>query len=94
LQLVSNLLPCTEEAVWLTFWVLGAGAATGEYSIYTKFQDIEIMFHVATYIPFTLEDRQQVERKRHLGNDIVVLIFRDGALLFTSTPSLFMVDCY
>jgi len=55
------------------------GAATGEYSIYTKFQDIEIMFHVATYIPFTLEDRQQVERKRHLGNDIVVLIFRDGS---------------
>ena len=36
------------------------------------------MFHVATYIPFTPEDRQQVERKRHLGNDIVVIVFKDG----------------
>jgi RAP1 GTPase activating protein 1 len=45
------------------------------------------MFHVATYIPFTPEDRQQVERKRHLGNDIVVIVFRDGmALLRLSRP--------
>lgn len=54
------------------------GAATGRHSIYTEFQGLEIMFHVATYIPFTPEDRQQVERKRHIGNDIVVIVFRDG----------------
>jgi len=29
-------------------------------------------------LPYTPGDPQQVERKRHLGNDIVVLVFLDG----------------
>jgi RAP1 GTPase activating protein 1 len=36
------------------------------------------MFHVSTYLPYDSSNRQQLERKRHLGNDIVVLIFADG----------------
>lgn len=36
------------------------------------------MFHVATLLPFKPQDVQQVERKRHLGNDIIVIIFKDG----------------
>jgi len=63
------------------------GAATGRHSIYTEFQGLEIMFHVATYIPFTPEDRQQVERKRHIGNDIVVIVFRDGTAPFHARRS-------
>jgi hypothetical protein len=36
------------------------------------------MFHVSTLLPFFPEDPQQVERKRHLGNDVVIVIFREG----------------
>jgi RAP1 GTPase activating protein 1 len=51
---------------------------TGLYSIFTEFRGFEIMFHVSTFLPYTPENPQQVERKRHIGNDIVVLIFKEG----------------
>lgn len=35
-------------------------------------------FHVSTLIPFNPRDPQQVERKRHLGNDVVVILFKEG----------------
>jgi len=35
------------------------------------------MFHVSTLLPFFPDDPQQVERKRHLGNDVVLIIFRE-----------------
>ncbi|KAJ1552517.1 hypothetical protein HK405_011033 [Cladochytrium tenue] len=38
----------------------------------------EIMFHVATFLPFNDKDKQQLERKRHIGNDIVVVIFSES----------------
>lgn len=52
--------------------------ATGTHSVYTTWEDYEVMFHVSTYLPYDDKNRQQLERKRHLGNDIVVLIFSDG----------------
>ena len=37
---------------------------------------LQVMFHVATLLPFEEgEDSQQLQRKRHVGNDIVVLVF-------------------
>jgi len=36
---------------------------------------LEIMFHVSCYLPLQEHDTQRVERKRHLGNDIVVIVF-------------------
>jgi len=50
---------------------------TGTYSVYTKWQGYEIMFHVGTHLPFKVGDAQQLERKRHIGNDIVTIIFQD-----------------
>jgi hypothetical protein len=55
-----------------------AANATGTHSVYTTWEDYEVMFHVSTYLPYDDKNRQQLERKRHLGNDIVVLIFSDG----------------
>eukprot|EP01119_Soliformovum_irregulare_P011178 TRINITY_DN2782_c0_g2_i1.p1 TRINITY_DN2782_c0_g2~~TRINITY_DN2782_c0_g2_i1.p1 ORF type:complete len:1124 (-),score=330.52 TRINITY_DN2782_c0_g2_i1:6-3377(-) len=52
--------------------------STGTHSIYTKHGDFEIMFHVAPMLPYQPDDKQHVERKRHIGNDITVLIFKDG----------------
>ncbi|KAJ1560856.1 hypothetical protein HK096_006954, partial [Nowakowskiella sp. JEL0078] len=51
---------------------------TGAQSIYTKWQGYEIMFHVSTLLPFNEADKQQLERKRHIGNDIVVIAFQDS----------------
>lgn len=83
--------------------------STGTHSLYTTYQDYEIMFHVSTMLPYTPNNRQQVQpprralppprglrvltgppcrpqllRKRHIGNDIVTIIFQEpGALPFT-----------
>jgi len=50
---------------------------TGEKSVYTTILGHEIMFHVCTMLPFVEQDEQKVERKRHIGNDVVVLVFKD-----------------
>lgn len=49
---------------------------TGTESVYTSFRQKEIMFHVSTLLPFTPGDAQQLQRKRHIGNDIVAIIFQ------------------
>ncbi|XP_022244484.1 GTPase-activating Rap/Ran-GAP domain-like protein 3 [Limulus polyphemus] len=54
------------------------GDMTGKYSIYTIYEGHEIMFHVSTLLPYSKDNRQQVERKRHIGNDIVNIVFLDG----------------
>lgn len=36
------------------------------------------MFHVATMLPLSDTDDQQVLRKRHIGNDIVTVVFQDA----------------
>ncbi|KAM9971310.1 hypothetical protein ACTFIW_011287 [Dictyostelium discoideum] len=51
---------------------------TGTHSIYKKWRDFEIMYHVAPMIPCRAADEQSVERKRHLGNDIVLIIYKEG----------------
>ncbi|ERL95293.1 hypothetical protein D910_12559, partial [Dendroctonus ponderosae] len=49
-----------------------------------NYQDCEIMFHVSTMLPFTSSNRQQLLRKRHIGNDIVTIVFQEpGAQPFT-----------
>lgn len=51
-------------------------AQTGTESVYTRFRQKEIMFHVSTLLPYTVGDLQQLQRKRHIGNDIVAIIFQ------------------
>lgn len=51
--------------------------ATGQKTIVSKIRDYEIMFHVAQFLPFSECDSQQLGRKRHIGNDIVLFIFKE-----------------
>ncbi|XP_018595987.1 GTPase-activating Rap/Ran-GAP domain-like protein 3 isoform X3 [Scleropages formosus] len=51
---------------------------TGINSIYTVYQGHELMFHVSTMLPYSKDNKQQVERKRHIGNDIVTIVFQEG----------------
>ncbi|KAJ6632768.1 Signal-induced proliferation-associated 1-like protein 2 [Pseudolycoriella hygida] len=58
--------------------------STGTHSLYATYQDCEIMFHVSTMLPFTATNRQQLLRKRHIGNDIVTIVFQEpGSLPFS-----------
>ncbi|KAK5872065.1 hypothetical protein PBY51_012798 [Eleginops maclovinus] len=50
---------------------------TGTESVYTTFHNKEIMFHVSTKLPYTEGDSQQLQRKRHIGNDIVAIVFQE-----------------
>ena len=47
---------------------------TGSCSVYTEVRDCEIMFHVSTLLPYQPHNRQQLQRKRHIGNDIVTIV--------------------
>ncbi|XP_057677155.1 rap1 GTPase-activating protein 2-like isoform X1 [Corythoichthys intestinalis] len=55
---------------------------TGSQSVYTVHRQQEVMFHVSTKLPFTEGDSQQLQRKRHIGNDIVALVFQEEATPF------------
>ncbi|CAG5097915.1 Similar to RAP1GAP: Rap1 GTPase-activating protein 1 (Homo sapiens), partial [Cotesia congregata] len=51
---------------------------TGLYSVYTNWRNIEIMFHVSTLLPYEKHDPQKLQRKRHIGNDIVCVVFLEA----------------
>ena len=44
------------------------------------------MFHVSTLLPYAPadKDQQQLQRKRHLGNDVTIVIFKEGDQLFSA----------
>ena len=52
---------------------------TGIDTLRTSFsslrQQYEVLFHVSTMLPFNEGDEQQLARKRHIGNDVVVVVF-------------------
>ncbi|GMT05100.1 hypothetical protein PENTCL1PPCAC_27274, partial [Pristionchus entomophagus] len=64
--------------------------STGRESVYTVYGGHEIMFHVSTMLPFSKENDQQIERKRHVGNDIVNVIFEatDDPLRLNFSPTM------
>uniref|UniRef100_A0A8C1LNM8 RAP1 GTPase activating protein 2b n=1 Tax=Cyprinus carpio TaxID=7962 RepID=A0A8C1LNM8_CYPCA len=55
---------------------------TGSQSVYTVFRGQELMFHISTKLPYTEGDTQQVQRKRHIGNDIVAAVFQEDPTPF------------
>ncbi|XP_032903725.1 rap1 GTPase-activating protein 1 isoform X4 [Amblyraja radiata] len=59
-----------------------AHGQTGAESVYCLFRNKEIMFHISTKLPYTEGDAQQLQRKRHIGNDIVAIIFQDESTPF------------
>ena len=82
-----------------------SGNRTGEFSRYTTFSGLEIMLHVAPYIPNTVRavavpgisahtrrsqqaDSQCLDRKRHIGNDVVMIVFKEGRTAFNPSVVL------
>eukprot|EP00005_Dracoamoeba_jomungandri_P003763 CAMPEP_0174254862 /NCGR_PEP_ID=MMETSP0439-20130205/4207_1 /TAXON_ID=0 /ORGANISM="Stereomyxa ramosa, Strain Chinc5" /LENGTH=1465 /DNA_ID=CAMNT_0015336739 /DNA_START=50 /DNA_END=4447 /DNA_ORIENTATION=+ len=56
--------------------------STGNFSVFTEFHGMQIMFHISTFLPYSQTNKQQVERKRHLGNDLIMVIYQEGPSLF------------
>lgn len=83
-QNFKNFLQLLGSTVKLKGWDKFRGGldvksdATGSESIYTVYEGHEIMFHVSTLLPISKENKQQVERKRHIGNDIVNILFYES----------------
>lgn len=61
------------ECLWLLLV-----SFSGLYSVYTNWRTIEIMFHVSTLLPYEKHDPQKLQRKRHIGNDIVCVVFLEA----------------
>lgn len=61
---------------------------TGAFSLYNVWNGNEIMFHVSTLLPYSSSNPQQVERKRHIGNDIVLIVFNEGVSKFVPSTVL------
>ncbi|CAF0797732.1 unnamed protein product [Brachionus calyciflorus] len=66
-----------EFAVYIFPRPLSGADTTGEYSYYTIYEGHEVMYHVSTLLPYNKDSKQQLERKRHIGNDIVTIVFQD-----------------
>ena len=43
------------------------------------------MFHVGPLLPSNPADKQCLERKRHGGNDVIIIIFKTGKTPFDPT---------
>lgn len=88
---LDKFLDCLGQKIELKGWKRFAGGldvksgTTGEYSVFADFNEHEIMFHVSTLLPFSKQNAQQLERKRHLGNDIVIIVFQAGEAVFDPT---------
>lgn len=54
-----------------------ANGSSGQEAVYTTFEEREFMFHVGPLLPQSEKNRQQIEKKRHIGNDVVVIIFKE-----------------
>eukprot|EP01127_Copromyxa_protea_P005560 TRINITY_DN1546_c1_g3_i2.p1 TRINITY_DN1546_c1_g3~~TRINITY_DN1546_c1_g3_i2.p1 ORF type:complete len:515 (-),score=112.65 TRINITY_DN1546_c1_g3_i2:31-1344(-) len=52
------------------------GDATGTHSLFLEWQQLQIMFHVATMIKSEASDKEGfISKKRYIGNDLVVIVF-------------------
>ncbi|XP_012281715.1 rap1 GTPase-activating protein 1 isoform X2 [Orussus abietinus] len=56
---------------------------TGDSAVYEVFRGREVLFHVASLLPYSHGDSQQLQRKRHIGNDIVAIIFQEEPTPFS-----------
>ncbi|KAE9040512.1 hypothetical protein PR003_g4969 [Phytophthora rubi] len=53
--------------------------SNGKTTLYYATSHSEVMFHVVTMMPTKASDPQQIDKKRHVGNDYVHIIWSDNA---------------
>ncbi|CAO0795981.1 unnamed protein product [Mucor circinelloides] len=71
-----------------TGWAAGLDTKSGdsgEYTYTNAWNENILAYHVSTLIPSKPGDKQQIQRKRHIGNDIVCIVFVQGNQPFNPT---------
>jgi len=63
-------------------------ARDGRFSIFWKDDVTHVMFHVATLMPTTSADQKHTNKKRHIGNDYVHVVYNDSGNLTYNTSTL------
>ena len=65
---------CAEVLIFFSGWDRYRGGLdvhnnmTGNEAIYTLFEDHQVMFHISTLLPYTKDDKQQVNKyEQHIG---------------------------
>ncbi|EGZ18421.1 hypothetical protein PHYSODRAFT_332215 [Phytophthora sojae] len=53
--------------------------SNGKTTLYYATSHSEVMFHVVTMMPTKASDPQQIDKKRHVGNDYVHIVWSDNA---------------
>lgn len=51
---------------------------TGKSSVYSTWRGLEIMFHVATLLPYDPQDPQQIAKRKYLESNTAMIVFKDG----------------
>ena len=48
--------------IWCVYllYIVFLADTTGEYSVFTEYENSEVMFHISTLLPFTPANKQQV----------------------------------
>lgn len=85
----SNFLQGLGDRINLKGWKGFAGGLdvsdeklTGDHAIYRKTDSSEIIYHVVPWLPETDETNNNLERKRHFGNDTIVIIYSESLYAF------------
>ena len=66
--------------------------STGTHAVAASHRGAEVTLHVATMLPFTPNNRQQLLRKRHIGNDIVTIVFQVCYMYISFDPFSSFID--
>jgi hypothetical protein len=63
---------------------------TGKYSLFATYASkYKIMYHVTTYLPDDKFDEQRIAKKKHTGNDLVVIVFCGDDSNIKFNPKIF-----
>jgi len=84
----SNFLQGLGDEICLRGWKGFSGgldvseeSLTGKRAIYEKDKDKEIIYHIAPWLPQSTS-QINLERKRHFGNDTIVIVFSESLYAF------------
>jgi len=82
----ESFMDCLGDRIELLNWPKFAGGLDTKSPNQTWFatmKNYDIIFHCAPKLPKNPKDAQQLERKRHVGNDIVVIIYDESGEPFS-----------
>ncbi|KAI8644499.1 hypothetical protein BD408DRAFT_430459 [Parasitella parasitica] len=88
LDVFLNIIGRKVKLEGYTGWAAGLDTKSGdsgEHTYTNVWNDNILAYHVSTLIPSKPGDKQQIQRKRHIGNDIVCIVFVQGNQPFNPT---------